>query len=63
MDNRLKRVFDYQRFQNNARLAQIITDTLSRYGTELDDEDLSFVSAAGGETIRQHGKNEGDSDV
>ena len=40
-------LFDYQHFENNARLAKLIGETESRYARELSDEDLSLVNAAG----------------
>lgn len=46
MEKILKRVFDYQRFSANKRLSAMIQDVESRY-CELDDEDLSLVTAAG----------------
>lgn len=42
----LKLTFDYQRFSPNSRLSAMIEDVESRY-TELSDEDLFFVAAAG----------------
>lgn len=47
MKTTLSNLFDYQRFQNNPRLAAIIADTESRYDGALSDDDLSLVSAAG----------------
>ena len=47
MDEKMKKLFDYQRFENNSRLAKIIADTGSRYAHELSDEELSLVNAAG----------------
>lgn len=47
MENKLKNMFEYQRFQNNPRLAKIIADTESRYGEALSDDDLFSVNAAG----------------
>ncbi len=58
MESKLKQLFDFQRFQNNDRLARMIIETESRYGKELNDEDLSFVSAAGEESFCQHRKDE-----
>lgn len=42
----LKTIFDYQRFSPNSRMSTMIEDVERRY-TELDDEDLFFVAAAG----------------
>ena len=47
MENRLKSMFEYQRFEQNPRLAKLIRETESRYGAELSDDDLDIVSAAG----------------
>lgn len=46
---RLKKIFDYQRFEKNKKLQSQIDDVYNRYftsGTELSDEELD-VSAAG----------------
>lgn len=43
----LSRLFDLQRFAPNDRLAKIISDTESRYGAALSDDELTFVNAAG----------------
>ena len=42
-----KMLFDYQRFEKNQRLEELIRETESRYAKELSEEDLSLVSAAG----------------
>ena len=47
MENKLKSMFEFQRFQNNPRLAKLISETESRYGAELSDDDLFGVNAAG----------------
>lgn len=46
MEKKLKRLFDYQRFERNEHLEKLISKTESR-ARELSDEDLSFVNAAG----------------
>lgn len=48
MENKLKAMFDYQRFEPNDRLSRLIDDTESRYMSmnELSDSDLELVSAA-----------------
>ena len=53
MDKTLSRLFDYQKFENNARLAKMIAETEARYDgiDALSDEDLTNVSAAGEQTI------------
>ena len=47
MERKLFQAFDRQRFQQNARLAGIISDVESRYARALTDEELEMVSAAG----------------
>ena len=47
MENKLKALFDYQKFEKNEHLQKIIADTENYYGKELDDNDLFFVNAAG----------------
>lgn len=47
MENKLKALFDFQRFENNSKLAKIISETESRYAAELSDDDLFMVAAAG----------------
>ena len=43
----LSRLFDYQKFEGNEKLAKLIEETESKYGTKLSLEDLDRVSAAG----------------
>ena len=47
MENKLKKLFDYQRFEQNKKLGKLIKETEKRYAAELSDEDLSLVNAAG----------------
>lgn len=47
MDEWLRRLFDYQRFERNARLDALIERAEERYGHMLSDEELEWVSAAG----------------
>ena len=47
MDKKLRSLFEFQKFENNSRLSKLIQETESRYASELSDEDLDFVSAAG----------------
>ena len=47
MEKKLKKLFDYQRFEQNAKLEKLIQETENRYAKELSEEDLSLVSAAG----------------
>ena len=43
----LKGLFDLQSFVGNARIEKLVQETNSRYGEELSDDMLDFVSAAG----------------
>ncbi|MBO4914411.1 MAG: hypothetical protein J5449_04315 [Oscillospiraceae bacterium] len=47
-EQRLRQIFDYQRFERNARL-QTVIDAAHDYAAsrELDDDELGLVSAAG----------------
>jgi hypothetical protein len=48
MENRLKKLFDFQRFEGNASLQSVIDDVHARYARkELSMEDMEWVSAAG----------------
>lgn len=47
MEDILRALFDYQRFVGNASLNKIISDTESRYGAIISDDELESVSAAG----------------
>ncbi len=47
MEQRLKTLFDYQKFKGDAGLAQMITETEARYAKELGDDEIAIVSAAG----------------
>lgn len=47
MEGKLRGLFEYNRFSENARLSKLIEETDSRYGTELSDSDLLLVNAAG----------------
>lgn len=47
MTNKLRSLFDYQRFAENERLAALISETESRYSHALSDDELEYVSAAG----------------
>lgn len=47
MENKLNKLFDYQRFEGNKRLEKLIAETEARYAAQLSDDDLSFVCAAG----------------
>lgn len=47
MENILRKLFDYQKFENNPRLSKIIDEVQTADENELSDDDLFFVSAAG----------------
>ena len=47
METKLKKLFDYQRFEKNPELEKLIAETESRSQSALSDDDLSLVSAAG----------------
>lgn len=50
MEEKISRLFDYQKFAPNARLDSIIKDVESRYELdkfELSDDELGMVNAAG----------------
>lgn len=47
MEEKLGLLFDYQRFQKNRRIEQLLREMEGRYGKELTEDTLSLVSAAG----------------
>ena len=47
MENKLKKLFEYQKFEQNERLAKLIAQTEARQATEISDDDLEMVAAAG----------------
>ena len=48
METKLKNLFDYQKFDGNARLQQVIDAVHAKYATrELSMNDLEMVNAAG----------------
>ena len=51
MENKLKQLFDYQRFENDPRLAAMISETFEKYGSseagELPDDEAEMINAAG----------------
>lgn len=46
MENKLKGLFGYQKFEGNSKLDKLIAETESRVGIALNDEDLDMVNAA-----------------
>lgn len=54
MERKLRALFDFQKYEQNEKLARIIAETEKKYykvesggGERLDDEDLFYVNAAG----------------
>ena len=48
MERKLKNLFDFQKFEGNSDLQQIIDSTHSRYAVrELDLDEMEWVAAAG----------------
>ena len=52
MENTLRRMYEFQRFDNNPRLRKMLDDALSRYSFsesegELSDDDAALLNAAG----------------
>lgn len=45
MEQKLKRLFDYQKFPKNPRLEAMPTDAEGRYEGSLSDDDPELVSA------------------
>lgn len=63
MEKTLKVLFDFQHFHGNHRLARIIAETEDRCSKPLNDDDLSFVSAAGVLSPAQQGEDGDDLDA
>ena len=53
MENKLKTLFDYQRFDPSPRLEKLIRNTESRGRRELSDDEAEMVSAAGSLTLSE----------
>lgn len=47
IEDTLKAIFDFQRFEGNDELEALIRDTFSRWGAALSEDELEQVSAAG----------------
>ena len=47
MENKIKALFEFQRFSGNKRLDAMINDTESRYRNEISDDELESINAAG----------------
>ncbi|MBQ7581322.1 MAG: hypothetical protein IJU25_00725 [Lachnospiraceae bacterium] len=59
MENRLKQLFEYQKFEQNPKLEKVIRATETRFPEELSDDELEMVSAAGTRGL-QHKENDPD---
>ena len=58
MEQKLKRLFDYQRFQKNSRLDAMLAEAEGRCA-EVDEDALELVSAAGNDSLMEYGVVEG----
>ena len=47
MESKLKKLFDYQRFEQNDRLEALIRESEDRFVRKLSDDELFLVNAAG----------------
>ena len=51
MEQKLRYLFDYQRFEHNSCLSEMLSDALGRYDFfekgELSDDDVKLLNAAG----------------
>lgn len=54
MEQKLKRLFDYQRFQKNSRLDAMLAEAEGRCA-EVDEDALELVSAAGDDSLMEYG--------
>ena len=54
MENKLKKLFDYQKFEKNAHLQSVIQKTMDKYEVKaLSDDDMFLVNAAGTGTLNK----------
>ena len=58
MEQKLKKLFDYQKFQRNSRLDAMLAEAEGRCA-EMDEDALELVSAAGDDSLMEHGIVEG----
>ena len=58
MEQKLKRLFDYQKFQKNPRLEAMLAEA-EEGCAEVDEDALELVSAAGDDLLMAHGIIEG----
>lgn len=59
IEQKLKDLFDMQSFIGNARIEKLVQEANSRYGKELTDDMLEYVSAAGETDNYRDSKNSG----
>ena len=60
MENKLKAMFDFQKFEGNSELQQVIDSVHARYAVrELSLDDMEFVAAAGVPEIPDRTKKQG----
>ena len=60
MNDRLRELFDYQRFAGNKRLSALIERAEGVRAELLSDDDLEYVNAAGDITAARIGQEEKD---
>lgn len=58
MEQKLKKLFDYQKFQRNSQLDAMLAEAEGRCA-EVDDDALELVSAAGDDSLMEYGIVEG----
>lgn len=58
METKLRELFDFQRFEQNERLAEMIAKAESSCCEALSDDDLEFVCAAGEKDVSLPAKEE-----
>ena len=59
MENTLKQLFSFQKFEQNESLQKIINDTELRYGLrELSMNEMELVAAAGTANPQRNGKGD-----
>ena len=60
MEQKLTKLFDFQRFEKNAHLEAVIRSAEADYASELSDDELSWVAAAGDRADRMNMKEGGE---
>ena len=58
MEQKLKKLIDYQKFQRNSRLDAMLAEAEGRCA-EVDDDALELISAAGDDSLMEYGIVEG----